>query len=133
MAIISEVSVPVPDRVATAPARAQSEAVKSHCPASVALACNAPSTSAVSHPSPESVATAERISQRFAFDISPRPSIVDSIFTHNAPDQVNVPDHCTHTLEPRPPVLGGNFQEYGAEYPLGTQHLSATHTTKFSP
>ena len=130
---MSEVSVPVPDSVATAPAKAPSEAVISHCPASVADACNAPSTSADNHPIPDNVATAERISPRFASVISQSHSIVASIFTHNAPDHTNTPDHCTHTLLPRPPVFGGSFQEYGAEYPLGTQHLSATHTTKVSP
>lgn len=126
-------SVPVPESVATAPAKAPSEAVKSQLPASVALACNAPNTLADNHQIPERVATAERISHRFALFIAPLPVIVEFIFLHNAPDQVNIPDHCAHTLLQRPPDFGGKFQEYGAEYQLGTQHLSATHTTKVSP
>lgn len=89
--------------------------MKSQLPARVAAALRAPTTSAVSHPSQESVATADRINQRFASVISPSHSIVDSIFTHNAPDHTNTPDHCTHTLEPSHPVFGGSFHEYGAE------------------
>lgn len=103
--------VPVPESVATAPARAPSDAVKSQLPARVAAALREPTTSADNQPIPDNVATADRISHRFASAISPSHSIVDSIFTHNAPNQVNDPAHFAHTLLQRPPVLGGSFQE----------------------
>lgn len=131
-AVISLFIDPLPESVATAPAKAPSDPDISHCPARVAEAFSAPTISAESPPIPESVATADRISPRFALLISPLPDNVDSIFTHKAPDPVKDPDPCIHTLLPSPHILGGSFQEYGAEYPLGTQYLSATHTIQFS-
>lgn len=118
--------------MATAPASAPSAHDTFQLPARVAAALRAPTTDADSHPSQESVATADKINQRFALLIVPTPSRVDTMFIHNAPDPTNAQDHCTHTLLPSHPDFGGSFQEYGAEYPLGTQHLSATHTTKVS-
>lgn len=112
---MSDDIVPIPDNVATAPAKAPRDPFISHCPARVALACNAPDTSADSQPIPDNVATAERINQRFALLISPSHSIVASIFIHNAPDPVVVHNQPSQTLLHIPPVFGGKIQEYGAE------------------
>ena len=103
--------VPLPDNVATAHAKAPREAVKSPLPARVALACSAPDTSADSPQIPESVATAERISQRFALLIVPLPSIVASIFLPRAPEPVKAQVPLTPTLLQTPPDLGGSTQE----------------------
>ena len=111
MAITPPDNVPVPDSIATTPASAPSAHDAFQLPARVATALRAPTTDADNQPIPDNVATAERINQRFASVISQSHSIVASIFTHNAPDHTNTPDHCTHTLLPRPPVLGGSFQE----------------------
>ena len=107
--MISLSIVQLPERVATAQARAPSEPDISHCHASVALACNAPSTSAESHPIPESVATAERISPRFALLIVPLHSIIDSIFLPSAQEPMKAQSHRTHTLLPSHPVFGGSL------------------------
>lgn len=101
----------VPESVATAHAKAQSDAVKSHCPARVAAASSVPTISAESHPIPESVATAERISPIFASLIVPLHSIVASIFTHKAPEPAKAPSHRIPTLLQSPPDFGGSTHE----------------------
>lgn len=87
--------------VATAHANAQREAVRSHCPARVALACNAHATSEESPPIPESVATADRISPRLASDIVPLHDSVASPFFHHARFPFDTA-HAPKMLKPEP-------------------------------
>lgn len=112
---MSSVISEVPESVATILAKAHNAPVKSPLPAIVALACNAHTISAERPPIPESVATAERISQRLALLIVPLHSIEAFIFLHNAPEPVVVQIPDNHTLLPIPPAFGGSTQEYGAE------------------
>jgi len=59
---------------------------------------------------PESVATADRISPRFALLMSPLPDIVDSIFIPRAHDPMKAHEPCIHTLLQSPHDFGGNIQ-----------------------
>lgn len=96
-----QVIEPLHDSVATAHAKAHKDAVKSHSHANVALACRVPTISADSHPIPERVATAERISQRFASDIVPLQESVASAFFHHARFPLEI-DHAHKILKPAP-------------------------------